>query len=361
MVPLEPTLHLTNLPRPGGRIGPQPYHFRVEELGKYPLSGEGEHLWVSVQKTGLTTQEAVRAIARAAGVRPPDVGFAGMKDKHAVTTQWFSLPARGVPSPDSWDLPETLTIIATTRHANKLRTGHLSGNRFEILLVDVAPDAEVRARAILEGLAEAGLPNYFGAQRFGRGGQNLAAALLWARGEGPRSRDRFANKLLPSVLQAEVFNRYASERAALGTSQLIAGEVVRLNGSGSTFVIEDTVAEQPRLEAKDIHLTGPIFGPKAKEARGEAAELEARALGSLDLDAAMRSHVGRHAAGTRRDLLVYPTEVRVRTMPEGLEVSFVLPAGSYATQVVRELTGGSYSGHGDRVVGSEPEGAASSD
>jgi tRNA pseudouridine13 synthase len=212
-IPAVPPVTTYSFPGVGGAIGPTEEDFVVDELPLYALSGEGEHLYVRVQKRGMTTRDAVRALADAAGVRADEVGTAGMKDKHAVTTQWVSLPGRRARAPESWTLPDSLVLLETTRHGNKLRTGHLAGNRFRIRITGAGDGALARATVILDHIRAHGLPNYFGAQRFGHGGDGLETALEWLRGEageGPRRRvPPFERKLFTSVVQAEIFNRYA--------------------------------------------------------------------------------------------------------------------------------------------------------
>lgn len=341
MTPAEPPIATADLPGAGGRIGPEPEDFQVDEVGAFAPSGGGEHLWVRVQKRGLNTEDAIRAVARAAGVRERDVGSAGMKDRHAVTTQWLSLVTTSDPA--GWQLPEGVSVLESTRHDKKLRTGQLAGNRFRVRLTEVPAGGAERAAAICERLRAAGLANYFGSQRFGRGGENLARALDWLRGGAVLrgKRGRFYQKLHPSVIQSEIFDRYLTARAELGLGRLLAGEVVRLDGSGSVFVVEEPERELPRLRSGDIHLTGPMIGQKTRAARGEPLELEQRITAELGLDETLLSLLARHAPGTRRDLVVPLAELELR--PRGadqLELAFFLPAGSYATQLVRELTRG---------------------
>ncbi|HEX7668755.1 MAG TPA: tRNA pseudouridine(13) synthase TruD [Polyangiaceae bacterium] len=342
--PAIPPIATSDLPGVGGAIGPAEEDFVVDELPLYAASGEGEHLYVRIQKRGLTTRDAVRALADAANVPVNEVGTAGMKDKHAVTTQWVSLPARRAGARESWkELPESLSIVETSRHGNKLRTGHLAGNRFRIRITGITGDSLARATAILDRIRERGVPNYFGAQRFGRDGEGLSTALEWLRGEagvGPRRRAQaFERKLYTSVVQAEVFNRYLTARIARGLSEPLPGEVVRLEGSGSLFVVEDTAREMPRWAARDIHPTGPVAGPKMRAAREEPLAMEEEALAALGLDERMRTALGRHGDGTRRDLLLWPKEMTVEESgTDALTVQLVLPSGSYATVLVRELT-----------------------
>jgi tRNA pseudouridine13 synthase len=262
-----------------------------------------------------------------------------MKDKHAVTTQWISLPARAARPPESWTLGDDIEVVETSRHTNKLRTGHLSGNRFRIRLVGVHDDAVDLARAIVARIGEWGLPNYFGAQRFGTRGDNLDAAAAWASAEKPPRIPPFERKLFPSVLQAEVFNRYVLARVAEPLEAPLAGEVVRLDGSKAMFVVEKPDDEIERWRTRDIVPTGPIFGPKMRPAMGKPLELERASIASIGLGDEALSRIGRLADGTRRDLLVRSSDMDI--VPDGpgrLVLSFVLPSGSYATLLVRELT-----------------------
>ena len=337
--PHEPALMRSELPALDASIGPLPEDFIVDEIPLYPQSGAGEHVYVRVEKRGYTTPAMLRAVTRAAGVDERDVGYAGLKDKHAVTRQWLSLPSKARP-PSEWQLPEGLTVVEHTRHSNKLRTGHLLGNRFRITLITQDAGALEKALPIAEQLKTQGLYNYFGGQRFGRRGDGLRQALVWLR-EGAKlhGMPRFLSKLYPSVIQAEVFNRYFTARRALGLDRLIAGEVVRLDQAGAMFSVEDTERESPRLSSGDIHLTGPIFGPKARPTSAEAAALEQSIIEQLGLSAEAREKLARLAPGTRRDLIAPLNDLELRWAAVGrLEVEFSLPSGSYATEVIRQFT-----------------------
>jgi tRNA pseudouridine13 synthase len=363
--PFTPPVATSDSPGTGGAIGSDPEDFIVDEVPLYPFSGEGEHLFVRLRKRELTTRDAVQALARATSVPVAEIGTAGMKDKYAVTTQWVSLPARRAGAPEAWVLPDGLSVVEVTRHGNKLRTGHAKGNRFQIRIVGAEPDAESRALAILGKLRESGFPNYFGAQRFGRGGENVTQAFEWLaersrsepraerargaagersrsepRGQGPRDKTgRFERKLLSSVLQAEVFNRYLALRLGEGLARPFEGEVVRLATSSAVFVVDDPEKELPRWAQHDIVPTGPMIGPKMRAARGRPHELERAAVESIELDEGTEQALGRFADGTRRDAVVWLEDVRVTLeTPGALVLEFFLPAGSYATQLVRELT-----------------------
>lgn len=338
--PHAPPVAFPELPPVGGHVGPEPEDFRVDEVPLYPHSGKGEHQYLHVEKRLLTTPELVRRLARACGVQERDIGYAGLKDKHAVTSQWLSLLTK-MPISSELALGDGARVLEVTRHDNKLRTGHLLGNRFAITLLGVHADAEARAQAIVERLREGGLPNYFGAQRFGHGGRNLGDGLRFLA-RGGRSRNRFEQKLLPSVVQSELFNRYLTARLALGRQQLISGEVVRLEGTGAMFRIEDVAREQPRLDARDLHLTGPMIGPKLRPAAEAALELEQRLTRELGLDEPALGTLGRLAPGTRRDLFAPLGDLSVETVvgraQPALRLAFTLPAGGYATEVIRQLT-----------------------
>lgn len=321
-----------------GHLGQEPEDFVVDEIPLYEPSGEGQHYYVHVQKRLLTTQNAISAIARAASVKPREIGSAGMKDKHGVTSQWFSVLDVGTPSPQTWELPEGLKLLSFTRHGNKLRTGHLAGNRFRIRVqAEGAVDAAALDR-IAEQLTTSGLANYYGSQRFGRGAENLPMALDWLRKEKPPRLSRFLSKLYPSVIQSEVFNRYLNRRAELGLGKLLTGEVVRLNNSSRVFSVEDSLAEQPRLESGDIHLTGPLPGPKMKSAAGEAHGLEQAVLAELGLGEQEQQRLAKAAPGARRDLVLALPKLEITPGAREYVLEFSLPAGSYATQVVREFT-----------------------
>lgn len=336
--PREPPFDHTDLDAIGGHIGPEPEDFVVDEQPLYAASGQGDHWYVRLRKRGATTLDLRSAVADAAGVSAGDVGYAGMKDKHAVTTQWLSVPVVRSRPPEAWQLPAAFSLLEVSRHNNKLRVGHLAGNRFTIRLVDVGTGAPERLDRFLERFAAQGLTNYFGAQRFGSGQQNLDGALFaLRRGRlGPRAGTR--GKFLASVIQSEVFNRYAIERVALGAGRLLVGDVVRFSDGRAMFGVEDAEREQPRLDAGELRLTGPMVGPKMKASAGEPRRLEQAALDSLGLDEAALRALGRWAPGTRRDLRLWPSELAHEPAASGVSVRFVLGAGAYASLVIRNLT-----------------------
>jgi tRNA pseudouridine13 synthase len=323
----------------GGRIGAEPEDFVVDEVPLYAASGQGDHWYARLWKREATTLDLRDAVAEAAGVATGDVGYAGMKDKHAVTTQWLSVPVVRARPPEAWQLPDAFRVLEVSRHNNKLRVGHLEGNRFSIRLVELEPRAPARIGPFFERLAAEGIANYFGAQRFGTGQQNLSNALLsLRRGRlGPRAGTR--GKFLASVIQSEVFNRYAIARLALGRGRVLVGDVLRFRDGRTVFTVEDAEHEQARLDRGELRLTGPMVGPKMKASAGEPRQLELAALGSLGLDEAALGALARWAPGTRRDLSLWPSELQHESGADGsLTLRFSLPAGAYASLVIRTLT-----------------------
>jgi tRNA pseudouridine13 synthase len=338
------------LPRAVGRppltkavLKATPEDFVVDEEPAYLPTGTGDHLFVRFEKVGLDTEEAVKRIARAIGVDPRECGFAGRKDRHAVTRQWMSLPcpakAEGrEEAVRALDLPQ-IRVLEAARHGNKLRTGHLRGNAFELVLRDAEGDLEAVGPA-LALLVGRGLPAYYGEQRFGR--RNLERARAWLV-EGSRAPHPGDRKFLVSVLQSAIFNDLCAARLAMprGLATIVAGDLARKEDSGGLFVVEDVAEAQARADRFELSATGPMFGPKMRWPAGEAAELERAALARHGLDEAALARFGRDGEGTRR-----PYRVPVRPLAEAplvaaegphLRLRFWLPAGAYATTLVHEL------------------------
>jgi len=313
-----------------------PEDFVVDEIPLYAPSGEGGHTFVRVEKRFATTEEIARSLARAAGVAPRDVGYAGRKDRFAVTRQWLSVPGLDPEVATALDLPNA-RVLEAVRHPHKLRTGHLRGNAFELVVRDVEPAAIERVRARLDAFVRRGFPNRFGAQRFGRDGDNAArgAALLAGR---ERVRDRRAARFLVSALQSAVFNE-ALARRTLPLDALELGDVARVEASGGLFVVEDLGREAPRAVDFEISATGPIFGTREIAPTGAPAERERAALAAcgIDPDAPLAAPPGVPLRGARRALRARVEASRIDATAAGLRLCFTLGAGSYATVLVEEL------------------------
>lgn len=315
--------------------------FIVEELPGFEPSGEGEHLLLTLEKRGMNTAFVARRLAEWAGIDERGIGYAGLKDRHAVTRQRFSvhLPRRQAPPLDALEHGsenEALRVLDHAWHARKLPRGGLAGNRFVLLLRDVV-GAPAAIEARLATLAGRGVPNYFGEQRFGRGGDNLHAALSMFAG---RRVGREQRTMLLSSARSALFNRVLGARVAAGCwDRPLDGEAWMLDGSRSVFGPEPfTEVLAGRLAAFDIHPSGPLWGRGALRSTGEAARMELEAMAPAPGDA-LRD--GLERAGLkqeRRALRLRPEELSWRWLePDCLELAFSLPAGTYATTVLAEL------------------------
>ncbi len=331
----------SDLPGSGGLVKASPEDFRVDEVPAYAPSGSGAHLYLRVEKRGRTTRDVVQALAALLGVAERDAGWAGLKDKQALTTQWLSFPVAADPAASAL-AGEGFRVLEVSRHGNKLRAGHSRGNRFTVA---VRGGDLARARTCAEALAARGLPNFFGAQRFGVEGRNaeVGRALLLGAGtpEARRaSRDRFLRRLSISAFQSLLFNRWLAERIADGLfARALAGDVMKKLETGGLFTCTDPAADGPRVERLEISPAGPIFGHKILPAAGEAAAREARVLAEGGVALADFARGGGEAEGTRRAARL-PLRVELSPLEGGYAASFVLPKGSYATVVLGELVKG---------------------
>lgn len=314
-----------------------PATFVVEELPAYLPSGEGEHTYLWVEKQNLTTLDVVHRLARVLAVSDRDIGYAGMKDRHATTRQWLSI--LGVdPALAQTAAVDGLRVLAASRHKNKLRVGHLQGNRFEVVLTDLAEGEADSVVATLKRFAAEGIANRFGHQRFGAAGDNLAVGLEVLRGTR-REPDVRRRKLLLSAVQSAVFNCVLDLRGQDGGLLTVrAGDILEKVVSGGQFVCADPAVEQARVDAGETVPTAPLPGGRVRApAPGTAARLlEDRALATLGIGPEELAQVGRSLPGTRRPVVVRITlgEPPAVLEPAGLRLRFSLPAGSYATVVL---------------------------
>ncbi len=319
------------------RFRASPEDFLVEEIDGFEASGGGEHLLLTIEKRGMNTAFAAKRIAQWARVPELAIGYAGLKDRHAVTRQRFSvhLPKRVAPDLQSLQ-SDDLRVLASEWHAKKLPRGALAGNRFVLALREAQGDRGAIERR-LEAIAARGVPNYFGEQRFGRDGDNVANALAMFGGRRVRREQR---TMLLSAARSELFNRVLADRVAAGSwDRGLEGEVWMLDGSRSVFGPEPwSDALAARLTAFDIHPSGPLWG--AGELRTESAAREVE-LSALAGDSAPALRAGLETAGLkqeRRALRLKPQQLQWRWLQdEALELQFVLPPGTYATVVLREL------------------------
>jgi tRNA pseudouridine13 synthase len=401
-VPQTTLPYLTrDFPGVGGSIKHRAEDFFVQEVPLYEPSGEGEHVYCEIQKVGLTTFEAISRIAKALGVPSREIGYGGMKDARAVTRQVLSIAGTTPEAVMSLRLPD-LNMLWAARHGNKLRLGHLKGNRFAIKIRDVEPTDVLKLRPAIDELTRRGMPNYFGEQRFGRRGDNdlLGAALvrgdaagllaqllgrpdrendpprvadaraaydageleraldLWPGGmeravlarlvktgkpeAAARSVDHKIRKLWVSALQSRLFNDVAARRIdSLG--RLMHGDLAYKHENGACFRVEDVSVEQPRADAFEISPTGPLLGSRMTEPAGEPLGIEQEVFARYGLSARdFRSAELGRVRGARRPLRVRPEAVElaagVDEFGAHITVAFTLPAGSFATVFVGELT-----------------------
>lgn len=310
--------------------------FRVTEIMDIELGGAGEHLWLLIEKRNLNTEEVARQLARVAGIKLRDVSYAGLKDRLAVTSQWFSLQLPGRDDPDFSALwGENLQCLAARRHSRKLQRGAHSANRFVIRLNQLQADVPALENR-LQQIAEGGVPNYFGPQRFGRGGSNLHDARSWAaRGALPPARGTRSRLL--STARSLLFNQVLARRVADGSwNRVMPGDCLAFTHSRSQFAAERLVANDPRLAALDLHPTGPMWGLGDPAVADQTLEMEQAVVQAEPELALWLEQAGLEQA---RRILRLPIQALAwhYPSPDSLELEFTLPTGCFATAVLREL------------------------
>lgn len=310
--------------------------FQVDEVLDIPLSGEGEHLWLWVEKRNLNTEEAARRIARAAGVPIRIISYAGLKDRQALTRQWFSLhlPGKADPQLDKAE-DDSLKILQRVRHQRKLQRGAHSANGFRLRLTQLQGDhAELDDR--LQRIQAQGVPNYFGLQRFGFDGGNLHGAREYAgRHELPVQRN-LRSRLL-SAGRSYLFNRVLAERVADGSWNVAkVGDLLAFTDSRSFFPAGEAECADPRLAILDLHPTGPLWGIGDSPATGLPGALEQQVA---SVEPAIAAWLGEAGMKHERRILRLPIGGLSWHYPgpDILQLEFVLPTGCFATAVVREL------------------------
>lgn len=321
-----------------GKIREGADDFQVDEIPAYAPEGRGDHLFVHFQKTDLSTPEAVKRIAEALGVDADQAGFAGLKDKRAITTQWASFLGASPEQAAALALPG-IEVLSAQRHPHKLRTGHLRANRFRLRIRGTQDGAEVIARELLDALVQHGSPNYYGEQRFGSEGRNTERAHAWIVEGGKAPRSRFDRKLLASVWQAQLFNAWLAARMHDGTwRSAIHGDLMRKEDTGGLFTAEDASEAQARAERFEISATGPMFGADMRWPTNAALAQEEALLDGSGFPRARLRELRNVAPGTRRVGRIRPSEVQVHAeSSDRLLVELTLPKGAYATVVLREL------------------------
>jgi tRNA pseudouridine13 synthase len=336
LAPRPVPLLTPELPGTGGLTRVSEEDFRVEELPLYEPQGQGEHLYVTVEKRGRTTPEVAHEVALAMGAKDRDVGTAGLKDKRAITVQRMSVLTRFKASDALALTGNGWKVLAAERHNNKLRPGHLRGNRFRIVIRGVSPDALQRAQAVLARLRALGAANLFGPQRFGKREDNAALGRAILLRE-TQVRDRFLKRMALSALQSELFNRCLTARLQDGLFETaIEGDVLRKRDSGGLFV--GGTVDAPRVASCEVDPAGPLPGHSLYAAAATALEREQAVLREAEVDERWFAAGGDEMQGARRPYRIPLEESLAEELPESaLALTFALPKGSYAMAVLREV------------------------
>lgn len=323
-------------PGSGGQLIDRAEDFEVKERLAYAPEGHGEHLFLRVTKKNQNTMDVAARLARAAAVARRDIGFAGIKDRRAIATQWFSMPLPEASPIPTFELDDVV-VHEAVRHPHKLRRGHVVANHFRVAISNVPAGGAARAQAALNALRRRGVPNRFGPQRFGRDGENAERARAILSGTARPPRDRRLADLLISALQADDFERLIELRIRSGHfGRLLLGDLVKKHETGGLFIVEDLAAEQVRADRLEISPTGPLWGKKTRLAAHAAERLETCCRSAC---LAQPARGLRPPPGTRRPLR-YPLaeDARVDALDDGrYEFSGTLPAGAYATVLLDEL------------------------
>jgi tRNA pseudouridine13 synthase len=338
---LPPPLLTADLPGIGGVIKQQIDDFEVEEVPAYEASGQGDFLYLWIEKRDMGAEYFQRQLARRLGIAAGEVGCAGLKDRRAITRQMVSVPAHVEERLKEVE-GEGIRLLGTSRHSNKLRPGHLRGNRFRILVRAAQPGSQALLVPIIDRLRSEGMPNFYGAQRFGKSGETVLLGLALLRGDKGGSvrqtRNPFLRKLALSAAQSALFNHSLAGRMAAGLyRRIVPGDVMARWPMGGIFVAEDLAIEQARFDRRETVHAGPIFGRKTFRAAQDAAAREDAVLSEAGLSPASFRNFGKLLQGTRRHNLVYLDDLAHQSEPEGERFTFTLPAGSYATVLMREL------------------------
>jgi len=321
-----------------GEIKSDPSHFVVEEIPLYEPEGEGEHIYVCLTREGSTTGYIRKQLAQIFGLKEVEIGYAGMKDKYARSTQTFSLQLHNINENEVRDrimdnLPVEIKYVK--RHKNKLRVGHLIGNKFEIVLKTSQPDAYENAIKIKDELIKIGIPNFYGVQRFGIHSDNALRGKEVLMGKSTRK--HWLDNFLLSAYQSALFNRWLTRRINNGWyNTLLKGDIAKKTDTGGLFEVQDENTEIPRFLNREITYTGPIYGSKMMEPNGIPGELEKEILDQENLSIGQFKKA--KLEGTRRPAQIYLNNISITRHDLGLRFEFSLPKGSYATVLLREFT-----------------------
>jgi len=336
---LFPTLNTVNT---SGTIRSIPEDFKVTELNSIELSGEGEHLWLYVQKTGCNTDWVANQLANICQVSQRQVGYAGLKDRHAVTQQWFSVQLAKITDQQLINkaLPDEVTVIKSKLHSRKIKTGQLEANQFEIVIRDIVGNKNNTQNEIeqnIQNIIKNGVPNYFGPQRFGHEMRNIQKAQDWFSGNY-KVKSRNLKSLLLSTSRSHIFNCIVAQRITDKTwSNPIIGDIFQLNKSHSWFPEQDATPEEiiKRLNEFDIHITAAMAGEDCLQSTGDCAILENSIINQFPIY--QQGFEKFRLKQDRRAMRICPIDLDFQWQDDYLTLKFKLLPGAYATGILREV------------------------
>jgi len=322
-------------PTADGLIRSCPEDFVVEEIPRVSPEGEGSHLWLWVEKRSANTDWVAKELAKAIDCLSRDVGYAGLKDRHAVTRQWFSVPANDT----AWENLENadiegVNILEILQHTRKLKRGTLNGNRFQLKVREFKGDVDQTGERLAQ-IRTNGVPNYFGPQRFGRQGRNVEQGFKLLKGRARLNRNK--RSIYLSAMRSFLFNQVLAERVRRGDwNTIIDGDLAMLDGTQSIFPCEKPDAEiEERCQRLDIHPTGPMPGENGTQPMADTAEMEQAILHNWP--ELLEVLIAQRVQASRRALRLFPAELEWNFVGNNMELAFVLPPGAYATTVLREF------------------------
>ena len=327
--------YFIGVPTADGLIRSCPEDFLVEEIPRVSPEGEGSHLWLWVEKRSANTDWVAKELAKAVSCPSRDVGYAGLKDRHAVTRQWFSVPASDVTQGnlENADI-EGVNILESHQHTRKLKRGTLNGNRFHLKIREFKGDVDQTGERLAQ-IRTNGVPNYFGPQRFGHQGRNVEQGFKLLKRRVRLHRNK--RSIYLSAMRSFLFNQVLAERVRRGDwNTIIDGDLAMLDGTQSIFPCEKPDAEiEERCQRLDIHPTGPMPGENGTQPTADAAEMEQAVLHNWP--ELLEVLIAQRVQASRRALRLFPAELEWDFEGSDMKLAFVLPPGAYATTILREF------------------------
>ncbi len=332
---LFPTLNTINA---SGTIRNQAADFRVTEINDIELSGNGEHLWLFIEKIDSNTNWVAKQLSNVCQVPQRQVGYAGLKDRHAITQQWFSIQLPKVTDCEKIQaaLADEITILKHGKHNKKIKTGQLDSNQFEIVIRDIDGDKQ-NIENNIANVIENGVPNYFGPQRFGHDMNNIQKVTDWFAGT-IKVKSRNLKSILISTARSHIFNLILAQRIQNQQWDLcLKGDILQLNNSKSWFPACDATAKEikKRLAEFDLHLTAAMWGEDPAQTTDGAAELEKTIAESFPIY--KQGFEKFKLKQDRRSMRIVPLDFHHKWLGNDLKLNFKLLPGSYATGIIREI------------------------